>query len=387
MEGLFSLFPIHQKKNGSEVVGGNFLMAAPFSTSRETRSDSLPSSSNSANVSWTPNFLFCANSQRDRDNWVQALNKAIEEARSIALQRKNNSSDGEDLIGSGGVIDFEKSTIELQEVLGSGGSGCKVHRCTVDGLSCAVKILKMKGQPSVVIEQFLSEISIMEQLHHHNIAKYLGHRFTKNPDRIWLFMEYYPYSIQKILDMRSGVRLPHKDIAYIALEVAKGMEFLHSLKPPIIHRDLKCGNALCTLDEESRVQSIKLTDFDTSKVTSKGTTLLTSIGTTPFMAPEVLHPGSVGYTIKADIFSFGMVLVELITLKPPYSRHPGIHAAKLVLAGTPPELPEDLSPSFDPILQLLKECTNYDPSKRPTALQVVGGLKKILKGYNEEGEK
>eukprot|EP01133_Synstelium_polycarpum_P007445 gene7445-8711_t len=296
---------------------------------------------------------FCADSVRDREEWISNIQA------SIAAQRKKNprrnAEEPTELI-KGGDIDFNNSEIQLCEQIGSGGSGCTVHRCTVDGFTCAVKVLKLKNTQSYLIDQFVGEINIMVTLNHQNIAKYLGHRVTTNPERLWLFMEYYPFSLKDIISKRSTAFLP-TEIVWMALEIAKGLEFLHNQKPAaIIHRDLKPGNIMCSLDDRNRVSNIRVCDFDTSKVLSTGVMLRTCIGTPCYMAPEVLDVSSTdatdGYTLKAD---------------------------KMILKGTPPPLPNTIPATLSPLTDLLHNCIDLTPTKRPSASAIVTKLTKLLK--------
>ncbi|EFA80681.1 putative protein serine/threonine kinase [Heterostelium album PN500] len=114
-------------------------------------------------------LTFCADSVRDREEWVQALAHYISQEKKKQANRRPEESTIEN---RGGEIDFKNSDIQLCEQIGSGGSGCTVHRCTVDGFTCAVKVLKLKNTQSFLIDQFVSEINIMEQLNHQNIAKH-----------------------------------------------------------------------------------------------------------------------------------------------------------------------------------------------------------------------
>ncbi|GAM21583.1 hypothetical protein SAMD00019534_047580 [Acytostelium subglobosum LB1] len=330
-------------------------------------------------------LTFCADSARDRDEWVQALQLHI-----LAEKKKNANRRTEEpttlMENKGGDIDFKNSEIQLCEQIGSGGSGCTVHRCTVDGFTCAVKILKLKNTQPYLIDQFVSEINIMEQLSHSNIAKYLGHRLTANPERLWLFMEFYPYSLKDIIGKRS-TPFPAAETIWMALEIAKGLEFLHNQKQPIIHRDLKPGNIMCSLDEANRVSNVRVCDFDTSKVMNSGVILKTCIGTPCYMAPEVLDvsvdSGSDGYSLKADIWSFSMLVFEILTLQPPYHQFPHLQTVEMILKGTPPPLVTPVSPSLSGLLDLLHQCIDLSPSKRPSSSQVVSKLIKLMKSIGK----
>ncbi|GAM18546.1 hypothetical protein SAMD00019534_017210 [Acytostelium subglobosum LB1] len=322
-------------------------------------------------------LAFCADSVRDREEWVQTLNTYI------AIEKKKLSSKrAEELIESKGEIDFKNSDIQLCEQIGSGGSGCTVHRCTVDGFTCAVKILRVKNTQPFLVEQFVSEIKIMEQLNHQNIAKYLAHRLTNNPERLWLFMEFYPFSLKDIITKKT-TPFPATEIVWMALEIAKGIEYLHNQKPPIVHRDLKPGNVMCLLDERNRVSNIRVCDFDTSKVMTSGVVLKTCIGTPSYMAPEVLDvsldANAEGYSLKADIWSFAMLVFEIMTLQPPYHQFAHLQTIEMILKGTPPPLTTPVSAGLQGLVDLLHQCLELNANKRPSASSVVSKLVKLMK--------
>ena len=101
----------------------------------------------------------------------------------------------------------------------------------------------------------------------------------------------------------------------MALETARGVHYLHSFKPPILHRDLKSLNLL--LDECFR---IKLADFGWTRVMAESMT--GKIGTYQWMAPEVINNEK--YTEKADVYSFGIILWEIASREPPYKNINGV---------------------------------------------------------------
>lgn len=145
----------------------------------------------------------------------------------------------------------------MYERLGSGGSLATVWRCTVDGFTCAMK--ELGEAPTEIKNSFLNEINLIENLSHENIVRYLGHcirlvmtfyasstllssphllphttssfPLTITPldvtpsDNIRLFMEYYPMSLADLIKKRKLVAF--SEAKHIALEVAKGLEYLH----------------------------------------------------------------------------------------------------------------------------------------------------------------
>jgi len=143
------------------------------------------------------------------------------------------------------------------------------------------------------------------------------------------------------------------------LAVAKGLHYLHSLPDPIMHRDIKASNVLLANDtlEPGHYDKSKvvLCDFGVSKLLEEGTIGRTLVGTPGYIAPEV-RQSTAGYTEKADIFSFGMYLYEVVTLTRPTD--------KLIY-------PADFDLSLAPLMQLITECAKPNPQQRPTAANII----------------
>eukprot|EP01132_Coremiostelium_polycephalum_P003213 gene3213-4025_t len=150
----------------------------------------------------------------------------------------------------------------------------------------------------------------------------------------------------------------------MSLDIAKGMEFLHSHK--IIHRDLKPNNLLI-----GENWNIKICDFGFSKILINPMT--TSIcGTDEYMSPEVIL--GMEYSYSADVFSFGMVLIEMITRNKLEERLPQ-NSFEIDLDTLLPTIPTDCPNEF---LQLALKCCQYYPEQRPTFQQIVKHLEELF---------
>ncbi|GMF27892.1 unnamed protein product [Phytophthora lilii] len=161
--------------------------------------------------------------------------------------------------------------------------------------------------------------------------------------------------------------------------VAQALTYLHSLSPPVIHRDLKSKNVLL-----SRELDAKLTDFGVSRE-RVDRTMTAAVGTSLWMSPEVMMGER--YDDKADIFSFGVVLSELNTHSIPYvhaksrdgsgDRMPDTAILQLVAAG---RLRADFSAGGpDSLIQLGLACVAVHPKLRPTAPEVLYRLQKVMR--------
>jgi len=153
----------------------------------------------------------------------------------------------------------------------------------------------------------------------------------------------------------------------VALDTARGMTFLHLGR--IIHRDLKSPNLL--LDAKYRV---KVADFGLAR-TKAINTMTGQCGTFQWMAPEVI--GSNHYTEKADVFSFGIILWELVARQVPYAGMNAVQVSVQVMAkGLRPEIPPRCPAAYS---HLIQECWDTDPNKRPSFTDVVKRLEQFTR--------
>jgi len=165
------------------------------------------------------------------------------------------------------------------------------------------------------------------------------------------------------LDERRRVR--------IALDVVKGMNYLHRSSPPVVHRDLKSPNLLV-----DKNWTVKVCDFGLSRI--KHNTFLTSkssAGTPEWMAPEVLRNELSDE--KSDVYSFGVILWELSTLQQPWA---GMNPIQVVGAvgfqHRRLPIPENTDPS---IANIIQACWRTDPRQRPSFSDIMQELKPLTR--------
>jgi hypothetical protein len=131
---------------------------------------------------------------------------------------------------------------ELLEPIGGGGSGCKIYRASVKGFSFVVKLYRTALLTPLDEELIKKEILIMEALDHPNIVHYIGHDFSQ-PDCVRLYMELFLSTLHREIRHRAeDTRRPFAldELLALALGIASGLQYLHTLPCPIVHRDLKC---------------------------------------------------------------------------------------------------------------------------------------------------
>jgi hypothetical protein len=213
--------------------------------------------------------------------------------------------------------------------VGDGAFGA-VYKAQWGDRTVAVKQLKLTKREmsnvQKVLHEFKAEVMIMSKLDHPHVITM--HGFTTQP-KICIIMEYMSNGDLGTFLHSRGAELNLELRLNIALDAANGMEYLHSLSPPIIHRDFKSPNLL--LDAKMRV---KITDFGLAKVkatTAGRTQIMTTCGTPYWTAPEILL-GKL-YNESVDLYSYGMVLWELWTCETPFSGMPAMECAVQVASG------------------------------------------------------
>ncbi|KOM34276.1 hypothetical protein LR48_Vigan02g042600 [Vigna angularis] len=197
-------------------------------------------------------------------------------------------------------LDIPWSELILKENIGTGSFGT-VLRADWRGSDVAVKILKVQGFDPGRFEEFLKEVSLMKRLRHPNIVLLMG--AVIQPPKLSIVTEYLSRgSLYELLHMPNvGSSLSERCRLKMAYDVASGMNYLHQMRPPIVHRDLKSPNLL--VDDS---YTVKVCDFGLSR--TKANTFLsskTAAGTPEWMAPEVIR-GELSNE-KCDVFSFGVV--------------------------------------------------------------------------------
>jgi len=239
------------------------------------------------------------------------------------------------------------------------------------------QVLFISCEPQLV-ESLEHEIILYEKLpYHKNIVRYLFHEKTDRELR--MFMTRYNCNLRQcLIERKEEIKSKTADYYYafevrnFALEIIKGLEYLHSNS--ILHRDLKSDNVFVIFDERHEISTLSIGDFDTAKhITRKGSGL-SVIGTPRFMAPEVfLSKGKVGnYTFKADVFSWGMLLYELITLMRPYEEKSTNQVPDIIMAGLKPDINTNLYTlsGYAALIKLHHNCIALQPENRPEVLTI-----------------
>ncbi|GJP32992.1 hypothetical protein CLOM_g17570 [Closterium sp. NIES-68] len=188
-------------------------------------------------------------------------------------------------------------------------------------------------------------------------------------------------NLHDLLRRRNGVGLPLPQLLRIAMDIALGMRFLH--RHGIIHRDLKTANVL--LDEQGRAV---VGDFGVARLVGDGAEMTKEVGTYRWMAPEAFGTtGQWSITPRSDVYSFGIILWELLTARLPYESYSPLQAAVAVaLNGLRPVIPMGCP---EGLRRLIEVCWAKDPGERPDSdavARAVRGLRRELLGEESVGE-
>ncbi|XP_009126724.1 serine/threonine/tyrosine-protein kinase HT1 [Brassica rapa] len=222
-------------------------------------------------------------------------------------------------------------------------------------------------------KQFTKEVTLLSRLSHPNVIKFVG--AYKDPPSYCVLTEYLPEgSLRSYLHKPENRTLSLKKLIEFALDIAKGMEYIHSRR--IIHRDLKPENVL--IDEDFQ---LKIADFGIACEEEYCDMLADDPGTYRWMAPEMIKRKPHGR--KADVYSFGLVLWEMVAGAIPYEDMNPIQAAFAVVhKNIRPAIPEDCPAVMK---ALIEQCWSVAPDKRPEFWQIVKVLEQFRVSLEREG--
>lgn len=274
-----------------------------------------------------------------------------------------------------------------QNLLGEGGFGCVYKGLLLDGREVAVKQLKIGGGQGE--REFRAEVEIISRVHHRHLVTLVGYCISEH-QRLLVY-EYVPNNtLHYHLHAKGRPVMEWATRVKVAAGAARGIAYLHEdCHPRIIHRDIKSTNILLDNSFEARVA-----DFGLAKLALDANTHVTTrvMGTFGYMAPEYASSGKL--TEKSDVFSFGVVLLELVTGRKPVDASQPLGDESLVEWARPllsqalesgsleglidPRLENNyVATEMFGMIEAAAVCIRHLASKRPRMSQVVRALDTI----------
>ena len=259
------------------------------------------------------------------------------------------------------------SELVMGDLLGK-GSFSKVYKGKCRGQDVAVKIFNVQNDPDE-LENIRTEIAVMSQIFHPNVVLFMG-ACTDPEKKLMIVTERLPTDLYSLLiSNKNKYNLSLRKRMKMAKEAALGINWLHSGKQKFIHRDLKLSNLLVTHDFHIRVA-----DFGLTRLKSNGEDSEAPQGSPAYMAPEVFMGE---YDEKCDVYSFGMVLWEMLTQERVFTEYPSFQQLMFAVVeeGVRPVIPKNCPTSLK---HLISECWDAEAKNRPSFDKILDKLDHVM---------
>jgi len=263
-------------------------------------------------------------------------------------------------------FEIDPAELEWGPLIGQGGFG-QVYKARFRGTTVAVKTISATALVNQnAVREFQSEVAVLCTLRHPNVILFMG--ACTRPPHLFIVTEFMSKGTLFDILHRYRVHVSWNLLKKMAMDVCRGMTYLHASK--LLHRDLKSSNLM--LDDHF---TVKVGDFGLTRLIATQTQgpMTGQCGTFQYMAPEVL--ANQPYSEKADVYSFGIILWEMVTKQLPYY---GIQPMQVAMAVLSKQMRPPLPPNCPaPLAQLIQSCWHQDPNKRPSFPEIMKMIEQL----------
>ncbi|CBJ26117.1 conserved unknown protein [Ectocarpus siliculosus] len=241
------------------------------------------------------------------------------------------------------------------------------------GIEVAWNTVNIKNLPKDEKKRIMNEVRLLQNLEHKNLVQFHGSWVNREREEV-IFVTEIMQSGSLMDFIRKVEMIRWRVVKRWARQILRGMHYLHSQEPPIIHRDLKCDNIFIN----GAAGDIRIGDLGLSTSNTRSEKTMSVLGTPEFMAPELYEEF---YTEKVDIYAFGMCMLEMVTKERPYSEC--VNAAQIYRKVTSQILPSALDRVQNiRAREFIRVCLSPDPDDRPSAMDLLN--LPFLRDKNEE---
>ena len=273
------------------------------------------------------------------------------------INKQNSLILNNDVIVSDTNIDIEKIYQKVRKINEGSYGEVWLVKHKILGKYYAMKIIEKNEYSNIF--QIKNEIKILKKLDHPNILKILHFHFTDN--RTYVITDYCPEG-DLYNEIKKKKSFSEYEAAFIIYQILSAIRYCHKMR--VFHRDIKPENIMIMKREDNGLLQVKLIDFGTAKLFSEGDKSKALVGTTYYIAPEIITGK---YDESCDLWSIGVIMYMLLTGKPPFNGEDEDEILNAILVGKYDETLETYSSLSINAKDLIKRLLTVNPYRRITA--------------------